>query len=139
MDAMRREETGMTAWTQDELEQLDATDELQVASTRRDGTLRPWVTIWVVRVEEDVYVRSAHGPANPWFVFARTAGTGRIRAGGLERDVVFADADPGVHEAVDAAYRAKYGRYARGIVRTVVGPEVHDLTLRLVPTQPTAT
>jgi hypothetical protein len=28
-------------------------------------TLRPYVTMWVVRADGDVYVRSAYGPDNP--------------------------------------------------------------------------
>lgn len=51
-----------------------------------------------------------------------------VRAGGLERDVTFAVADPGVHAAIDAAYHAKYGP---GIVGSVVGPD--SVTIRLLP------
>lgn len=51
----------------------------------------------------------------------------------LARDVRFAAADPGGHEAVDAAYHAKYDRYGPRIVGAVVGPQVADVTLRLVP------
>ncbi len=40
-----------------------------------------------------------------------------------------------VMDAVDSAYHAKYGRYGRGIVKTVVGPATWPTTLRLVPRQ----
>jgi hypothetical protein len=123
----------MSTWTQDELQAIGAADELQLASTRPDGTLRPTVTIWVVRVGDDLFVRSAYGPDNGWFRRARSSGTGRIAAGGIERDVVFADAPAGVGEQIDAAYSAKYDRYGERIVRTVVGDQVAPLTLRLVP------
>jgi hypothetical protein len=135
----------MTAWTPDELTRIGQADELQVASRRSDGTLRPFVTIWVVRVGDDIYVRSAYGPDNPWFVRARASGTGRIRAGGVERDVAFvavgaqvdsdgADGpDAATHAAIDAAYHAKYDRHGPAIVNTVVGPQVIPTTLRLVP------
>jgi hypothetical protein len=39
----------MTAWTSDELGKIAAAEELEIASVRRDGTLRNPVTIWVVR------------------------------------------------------------------------------------------
>ena len=123
----------MTTWTEDELARIEHAEELQIASCRSDGTLRPDVTIWAVRAGADLYVRSAYGSTNPWFVRAQASGTGRIRAGGFERAVTFAAAAPDAHAAIDAAYHAKYDRYGPGIVGSVVGPEVRDVTIRLVP------
>ena len=123
----------MTTWTPEELDRIGRAEELQIASRRSDGTLRPYVTIWVVRADDDLYVRSAYGPGNPWFVRARASGVGRIRAGGVERDVAFEEPDAGVHDSIDAAYHAKYDRHGPRIVATVVGPKVVETTLRLVP------
>jgi hypothetical protein len=123
----------MTAWTRDELDRIQAAEELQLASVRSDGSLRPYVTMWVVRVGDDAYVRSAYGPANPWYRRAKSSGVGRIRAGGVERDVSFDEAETGVHAAIDAAYHAKYDRYGPRIVGSVVGPQAEALTIRLVP------
>lgn len=123
----------MTSWTGDELDRIGAAEELQLASPRRDGTPRPYVTMWVVRAGDDLYVRSAYGPDNPWFRRAKASGAGRIRAGGLEREVTFAESAPGVYAAIDAAYHAKYDRYGPGIVGSVVGPDAEAVTIRLVP------
>jgi hypothetical protein len=123
----------MTTWTDEELSRIGAAEELQLASTRPDGTLRPYVTMWVVRAGDDLYVRSANGPANPWFRRAKASGAGRIRAGGLERDVTFAEASPNVHSSIDAAYHAKYDRYGPRIVGSVVGLHVEAVTIKLVP------
>lgn len=123
----------MSTWTEDDLARIGGSEELRIASTRPDGSLRPPVTIWVVRVGDDLYVRSAYGATNPWFRRARSSGTGRVRAGGVERDVTFADADPAAHEAIDAAYHAKYDRHGPRIVGTVVGPRVREVTIRLLP------
>jgi hypothetical protein len=122
-----------TEWTSDELEAVGGADELQITSPRPDGTLRPWVTIWTVRSGGDLYVRTAYGPGARWFQHAKDSGIGSIRAGGIERDVTFAEADPGVATDIDAAYETKYARYGKGVVKTVVGEQVHDLTIRLVP------
>ncbi len=73
----------MMAWTNDELTRIGGAEELQLASTRRDGTLRPYVTMLAVRAGNDLYVRSAYGPDNPWYRRAKASGSGRIRAGGL--------------------------------------------------------
>lgn len=122
----------LDVWTADELDRIGRTDELHVASRRPDGSLRPFVTIWAVRVGDIVYIRSAHGSDNPWFRRAVASGTGRIRAGGVERDVLFSAPDDG-HPAIDAAYHAKYDRYGPKIVGTVVGPDAAGVTLRLIP------
>ena len=91
------------------------------------------MTIWTVRSGDDLYVRTAYGPGARWFTHAKESGIGSIRAGGIERDVTFAEADAGMGEEIDAAYEAKYGRYGKGVVKTVVGEQVHGLTIRLVP------
>jgi hypothetical protein len=121
------------SWSAAELDVVGGANELQIASLRPDGSLRPWVTIWVVRSGDELYVRSAYGPETGWYRRARASGVGRIRAGGVERDVTFADADGAAQGDIDAAYQDKYGRYGRGIVNTVVGEQVHPLTIRLVP------
>ena len=123
----------MAAWTDDELAAVGTAEELELSSHRPDGTLRPFVTMWVVRIADDLYVRSAHGPDNGWYRRAVASGTGRIRAGGIERDIDFATPTRGVDHAIDAAYYAKYDRYGPSIVGTVVGPVAAEVTVGLVP------
>ncbi|KRE31121.1 DUF2255 family protein [Agromyces sp. Soil535] len=123
----------MSTWTEDDLRRVGGAEELKVASFRRDGTLRPYTTIWVVRSGDDIYVRSAHGPDNGWFRRAKASRHGRIKAGGVERDVAFTDAAPDARSAIDAAYHAKYDRYGPRIVNTVLGDQVIETTFRLVP------
>jgi hypothetical protein len=123
----------MSAWTADELARIGKATELQIASRRRDGSLRPFVTIWVVRSGDDLYVRSAYGYENGWFQRALSSGEGRIRAAGLERDVTFEEPGSAVDGDLHAAYHAKYDRYGPSIVGTVVSPEAARSTLRLVP------
>jgi hypothetical protein len=123
-------------WTDDELRRAGAAAELQIATRRDDGSLRPYVTIWTVRAGDHLYVRSAYGADNPWFRRATASGSGRIRAGGIERDVTFtpvSELDAATQAAVDAAYRAKYDRYGPQIVGTVTGAHAAPVTLRLVP------
>jgi len=123
----------VSGWTPDELARVGDAEELEIASYRPDGTLRPYVTIWAVRSGDALYVRSAYGPENGWFRRARAAGTGRVRAGGVEKDVTFESPPADVHDDLDAAYHAKYDRHGPAIVGTVVGPQVVDVTLRVLP------
>jgi hypothetical protein len=125
----------MSNWTTDELRRIGGATELRVASYRPDGTLRPYVTIWTVAAGDGVYVRSAYGADNPWFRRALASGRGRIRAGGVERDIEFVhlDASDPAHRDVDAAYHAKYDRYGPAIVGSVTGDHATHTTLRLAP------
>lgn len=124
----------MAAWTSDELEQIGAADELEIAPRRPNGTLRRPVPIWVVRVGDDLYVRSVNGRTAAWFHGTRARHEGRIRAGGVESDVTFVDVgdDPGLEAQIDAAYRSKYRRYAPSIVNSVLTPRARAATLQLV-------
>lgn len=123
----------MTTWTSDELDGIEAAEELRIASLRRDGSLGSWRTIWVVRLGDDIFVRSVNGPTSAWFRGTRVRQEGRIQAGGVERDVTFVDAEAGVDDRVDAAYRAKYGHYAANIIASITSPEASATTMRLVP------
>jgi hypothetical protein len=123
----------MATWTSDELSKIGAAEVLQIASRRRDGTLRNPVTIWVVRHGDDLYVRSVNGRVASWFRGAQVRHEGHISAGGVDKDVTFVDADQGINDQLDAAYRAKYRRYAARIVDSIVSPEARAAAIKLVP------
>ncbi|NMO55094.1 DUF2255 family protein [Actinoplanes sp. TBRC 11911] len=121
------------SWTGDELTKIGDADELEVSSVRPDGSLRPYVTIWVVRLGDDLYIRSAYGPENGWYRRAHAAGAGRVRAGGVTHDVTFEDGDPALRERIDDAYHAKYDKYGPTVVGPMVGEELAAVTFRLSP------
>jgi hypothetical protein len=75
----------------------------------------------------------AYGPDNPWYRRAAAAGSGRIHADGVERDVTFTEAADDAHTASDAACHAQYHRHGPRIVGTVVGPQPRAVTVRIVP------
>ncbi len=54
-------------WTADELERIAAAEELEMAPLRPDSTPRRPGPIWVVRVGDDLYVRSWRGTGGSWF------------------------------------------------------------------------
>jgi hypothetical protein len=135
-DAQSKGDTPMTTWTNDELTRIGAAEELQIASLRRDGTLTNLVTIWVVRLGDDLYVRSVNGRTAAWFRGTQARHEGRIRAGGIEKDVTFvdvADADRDIHDQIDSAYRTKYRRYAPNIINSTLSPAARSATIKLVP------
>jgi len=123
----------MNTWTKSELDKIARAEELEIATRRRDGTLRDAVTVWMVRVGDDLYVRSVKGRTGAWFRGAVASHQGRVKAGGVHRDVTFVEADDAPSGEIDRAYRAKYGRYAASIVNSVLTPQARAATLRLVP------
>lgn len=124
----------MTTWTSDELNKIGRAEELQISSLRRDGTLRQPVTIWVVRVGDDLYVRSVYGRVSGWFLGTQVHNEGHIQAGGIGKDVTFVEeTDAHVNEQIDSAYRTKYRWYAASIVNTTLTPEARAATIKLVP------
>jgi len=123
------------SWTSDELAAIDAASELRIASRRRDGTLRPFTTIWHSAVGDALYVRSAHGPENGWFRRALASGSGRISAGGVEKDVTFEIAEPSIRVVLDTALHAKYDRFRPGPVAAITGSDALETTLKVVPSE----
>ena len=69
-----------TTWTPDELDRIGAAEELRLTSRRPDGSLRPYVTMWVVRAGE--------WPAG---TVRRATAAAPAGSAGIERDVSFAD------------------------------------------------
>lgn len=95
----------------------------------------------MVRQGDDLYVRSVKGRTGPWFRGAIARREGRVKAGGVQKDVTFVAADDAPSDEIDRAYRAKYRRYAANIVNSVLTPQARAATLRLVPrdaTHPTS-
>ena len=121
------------SWSPDELHRVGDAVELEIATRRADSSLRPYVTIWTVETDGAIYVRTAYGTDNPWFRRALSTGAGRIRAGGVEKDVTFehVPAEDPIHTAIDAAYHRKYDHYGPQIVGSVVGATAHQGTLRV--------
>jgi hypothetical protein len=124
----------MAGWTAEELDAIGRADELQVAPARRDGTLRRPIPIWVVRVGDDLYVRSYRGRDGRWSRAAQATHEGHISAGGVVKDVRFVETDSEpTNEAVDEQYLAKYGRYGARYVDPMVAAEARATTIKLVP------
>ncbi len=124
----------MTTWTDEELNKIGTAEELRIAGLKSDGTLRKPTIIWVVRVGDELYVRSVNGRSSGWFRGIQARHEGRIWAGGVQRDVTFVEIpDPAINEQIDTAYAAKYRRYAASIIDSINGPKAGAATLQLLP------
>ena len=123
----------MSAWTKEELNKVGNAEELKIAGGRADGTLRKPVIIWVVRLGDELYVRSVNGRASAWCRGIADQHTGRVWAGGLEKNVSFVEepADA-LADQLDEAYRTKYRRYPSS-VEHINSAAARSAAIRLVP------
>jgi len=121
----------MANWTSEELNKIGNAEELLIASKRSDGTLRKQVTIWVIRLGDDLYVRSVKGRDSWWFTGIQTRHEGRIEAGGVAKDVRFEEVND-LNDEIDAVYRKKYSRYAASIINSIISQDARSATLKLV-------
>ncbi|WP_278235698.1 DUF2255 family protein [Isoptericola sp. AK164] len=87
---------------------------------------------WLVQVGDDVYLRLAE--PRP-VVDAR--GRGRVRVGGAEHFVVLSEVAPEMHDALDDAFRATYGRCRPEQVAAMVSDDAAASTYRLRQRRPT--
>lgn len=120
-----------SGWTVEQIAQLQGCRELEITTIRGDGTVRPWVPIWVVCVGADAYVRTWYRRETGWFGHAVRSSRARIRVFGVETDVSVDDVGLGpsaVRPDVDAAYVAKYGT-GGGMIADAAA----ETTLRLIP------
>lgn len=122
----------MSGWTVDEREAVSDARELEISSRRGNGTLSPPVTIWAVRVGDDIFIRSVNGPDATWYRGARTRAGGRVWAGGVERDVHFGDVSDRLGDEIDDAYRAKFGADSPH-THAIIAPLARSTTTRLIP------
>jgi hypothetical protein len=120
-------------WKPNELERIASSGELEISSPQGRGPDRRWTPIWVVRVDDGLYIRSLLGKGSKWYRRAAAGRVARIRTGGFEGGVLLEDAaEPRLNARVDDAYRAKYADQPRWL-DTAVGPAAAATTMRLVP------
>ena len=124
-----------TPWSAADLAAVDASPELRIATVRRDGSWSSGTPVWVVRVGDDVVVRSWHRRSTGWFGRALRRPRARVDLPGLDAEVAVEDVGVGqgdLRERVDAAYRDKYGAGHASMVTD----DAAATTLRLVRAQP---
>ncbi|MBE7195489.1 MAG: DUF2255 family protein [Gordonia polyisoprenivorans] len=123
----------MSTWPADAVHTLAAPQEVHLATRRRDGSLRNPRIIWIVAVDDRIFIRSTNGRSASWFTWAIATGKGQITARSNSFDVTFTEVDSEDDlAAVDRAYRDKYGSYA-SIVDHLEEPGPRAATLELTP------
>ncbi|WP_432789502.1 DUF2255 family protein [Brevibacterium sp. K11IcPPYGO002] len=124
----------MAAWTEDELNRINAETYFTVGATLPDGTTPKNVDIWSVPVGERIFIRSFNGTQGKWYGPALETGRGRISAGGVEKEVRFVPVDSEdekTNQAVDDSFLKKYADSKYSV--TMSTEPVRRNTLEVVP------
>lgn len=119
-------------WTSDEVERIGGAQELRITSYRNDGSLRRWTPIWVVRVDDALYIRSAYGADGAWYRHA-IQGKARVAAAGIEADVDLEPVDEVTNRRVAEAYSAKYSNQPSSLRPMLAEPSASS-TVRVTKT-----
>ncbi|WP_084361324.1 DUF2255 family protein [Herbiconiux solani] len=122
----------MAEWAEAELDEIANTEELRISSPKQDGSMGRPVPIWVVRLGQRLYVRSADGPHSGWFARANAALSSTVTAGSVEREVTLEH--PTVsEEEISEAYRKKYAISGAAWIANLMTPLASSTTRALIP------
>ena len=124
----------MTKWTKDELKNIGSQEEIRLFASKKDGTLYNPVIIWVVRVDDDLYVRSFKGIKGSWYKHVQLNHKGRIVAGGITREVDFIvlnNKESPLNDKIDREYRLKYQKYGKSYVEPMISSQSRATTIKI--------
>lgn len=95
--------------TAEEVHQIASKDDFHIAPFREDGITYGTPTwIWVVEVDNALYVRAYNGEKSSWYKAAIQQKAGKIEAAGLVKQVRFEPGAGLMDDRIDEAYREKY-------------------------------
>jgi hypothetical protein len=118
-------------WKPKTLSEIADQEEIRISSERTGGGYNRWTPIWVVRVGDDLYVRSGFGTTGFWYRHA-TKSQAYVNAAGVRYKVsLILDTDPASIAAVDKAYRQKYS--ADPSLPPLLSDDARSTTSWLVP------
>lgn len=120
------------SWDTEELNRIDAANDLRIAPFREDGMTPGTPTwIWSVVVDGALYVRAYNGQGSRWHKAAMREGTGQIIAAGKTYGVAFEPVEGPLNDRIDDAYRVKYSDSQ--YLAPMIGARARSATVRINP------
>ncbi|MBS1576248.1 MAG: DUF2255 family protein [Bacteroidetes bacterium] len=115
-----------------ELKKIDEADDLKIAPFREDGKTYGTPTwIWEVVVNGELYVRAFNGVNSRWYKSAMQQKAGRIIAAGMTKEVRFEQVQGEINNAIDEAYRKKYG--TSPYLSPMISSRARSATVKIIP------
>jgi hypothetical protein len=122
----------MSTWTPEQGDTIGAAKEIRLAPVRPDGTSHTPVIMWVVRVDDRLFIRSVYGRSGSWFSQVTKTRQALLYVGGREYAVEVREAGHDLDAAIDESYRSKY-RGQTSSVNSMVAAAARAATLELLP------
>jgi hypothetical protein len=122
----------MSAWSNEELRKIAASDDLHISPFREDGKTYGTPTwIWSITVDGALYVRGYNGQKSRWYNAAVRQRAGRIAAAGMTKEVAFERVDGPINDDIDDAYREKYK--GSPYLAPMISERARSATVRISP------
>jgi hypothetical protein len=116
------------------LKLLGETKEVKIETRRDDESPLHRTTIWVVVVEDEVFVRSVRGPNGRWYREISSNPEGALHVGDTRIPMRAAPAtEDTTVDTVSDAIRSKYGKNSPSSTASMVRSDTLPTTLKLVP------
>lgn len=116
-------------WTPDDLHALEIESELLLILTR-EGRPTIEVPVWMVRVTEEVFLRSQDGVGSGWFRRAELKPDQHVELRGIRMPVHFDPVGTHLEREISDAYLGKYG--GPGFPEVLLGADAVEATVRLL-------
>ncbi len=95
--------------SKEEVKKIAHKDDFHIAPFRADGKTYGTPTwIWVVEVDDKLFVRAYNGTNSRWYKSAIAQKAGKIEAAEMVKQVRFEPVKGPINEKIDEAYREKY-------------------------------
>jgi hypothetical protein len=121
-------------YSQDELDQIDRTDEVEIETSGADGAVHRTI-VWAIVDRDDVFVRSYRGAHARWYREALADPSVALHVNGRRLPATAVPApDPESIERTSAGFLRKYA--GDPAAKSMIRAEVLDLTFRLDRTSP---
>lgn len=120
-------------WAPQEISILERAESVRLEAGPAGSVPLGSVEIGIVTVGDVAFVRAYRGSQSAWYQAIHTYGRGFIHAEGLDRAVTFYSADPLLADAIDAAFRAKYGHHGPHAIALATSAVARHATVAITP------
>jgi len=118
--------------TKEEVTKIAEHDDFHIAPFRADGETYGTPTwIWVVSVDNQLYVRAYNGVKSRWYQSAIQQRAGKVEAAGLVKKVRFEPVEGAINEKIDQAYRDKYA--GSPYLNSMISERAKAATVKILP------
>lgn len=115
----------------EDIQKIAAKDDFHIAPLRPDGTTYGTPTwIWVVGVDDALYVRAYNGKNSSWYKAAIQQKEGKIETVGMTKQVRFEPVSGSINDRIDVAYRKKYR--SRPYLNVMVSERAKSATIKIL-------